>query len=433
MPRIIIQKSLSLNGSVTVPSSKSQSIRAIFFALLAKGESKLSNILESDDTQNAIDVCKNLGANIARLDHELNIISTGLPFKISKKIINTGNSGITTRFLLPLIGFRENSDQPIIIDCGEQMRARSVQPLVSALNNLGLNIRYLNQEGFLPIEITGSLTGGISDVDGIASQYISSLLISLPCAKKNSEITVNNLRDRPYMDMTLSWLDQQNIIYQHQQKQKNNADIFYITPNQIYQPIQKTISGDFSSASYLIAAAVLTKSTIELQGLDMNDPQGDKRLVNILQQMGADIIIEKNALIIKGGKKLQGIKIDADDIPDLLPTLAVIGTQSIGKTEIINVEQARIKETDRIHSMTEGLRKMGAKIDEFENGMTVYQSNLYGAQVKGYGDHRTVMALSIAGLFAEGKTIVEDSEAINKTFPTFITLMQSLGAKMEIQ
>jgi 3-phosphoshikimate 1-carboxyvinyltransferase len=255
-------------------------------------------------------------------------------------------------------------------------------------------------------------------------------LISLPCAPYDSTIKVKDLHERPYVEMTLHWLKEQNISYAHQYRE--NIDIFNIKGGQQYKKFNSTITGDFSSASYLIAAAALTPSHIVLQGLDMQEPQGDKRLVNILQEMGADIVVEPNHLVIRGGNALTGAKIDANDIPDLLPTLAVIGTQAKGKMEIYNVQQARIKETDRIHSMTRGLRRMGAIIDEHRDGMTVYKSTLSGAKVKGFGDHRTIMALALAGMLADGSTIIDNGEAINKTFPTFIDIMQSLGAKMEL-
>ena len=200
--------------------------------------------------------------------------------------------------------------------------------------------------------------------------------------------------------------------------------------NQTYQKFTQTISGDFSSASYLITAAVLLPGEVILEGLDMADPQGDKILIHLLIQMGANITINPNNIIIHGGKKLMGIKIDAADIPDLLPVLAVIGTQALGKTEIHNVKHARIKETDRIKSMSEGLTKLGAKITEHEDGLVIYQSTLKGSQLNGFGDHRTVMALSIAGLLANGVTQITDSEAIHKTYPTFVETMQSLGAKI---
>jgi 3-phosphoshikimate 1-carboxyvinyltransferase len=428
---LIVKRTLTLQGNVTPPSSKSQSIRAIFFSLLAHGHSILNNFLSSDDTRDALNVAKALGASVSIIGDQVIIDSPGLPIQTQVNELYSGNSGITTRFMMPMLGLRHNPDDALILNCGEQMRTRPIDSLVDALIALGLNIEYLQKPRVFPITITGQLLGGKTSISGITSQYLSALLISLPCAVQDSEITVRDLHERPYVEMTLDWLRQQNIIFSHHAV--GNTDIYRIQGGQKYLPININVSGDFSSASYLIAAAVLLPGEIVLDGLNMQEPQGDKQLVTILQQMGADIRIETDRLYIRGGKTLTGMKIDANAIPDLLPTLAVIGTQAIGKTEIANVKQARIKETDRIHSMTEGLRRLGAKIDEYDDGLTVYPSQLQGAIVKGYGDHRTVMALSLAGLLADGTTIIDDAEAINKTFPRFVELMQSLGATMEVE
>ena len=404
-----VQKTSILAGQVVPPSSKSQSVRGMILALLAEGESRLMNPLDSDDMQDAMSVCMQLGAEISFGKDRLIIESGGLPIKTEVQNINTGNSGITTRFVLPLLGLRQNTEQPIIMDCGEQMRARPIQSLVDALRVFGLTIQYLDKKGQLPVAISGQLKGGTAEVDGMISQYLSALLIALPCAKTNSEITVKNLHERPYVEMTLNWLKEQNIHYSHFRTE--DSDTYQIQGNQKYKQVNTVIAGDFSSASYLIAAAVMTLGRVELQGLDMQDPQGDKRLVNILREMGADIVMTPTGLIIQGGLALQGLKIDANDIPDLLPTLAVIGTYANGKTEIRNVRQARIKETDRIHSMTQGLTRLGARVEEYPDGMTVYQSQLHGVRVKGYDDHRTVMALAVAGMLAEGSTVIDDAEA----------------------
>lgn len=428
---LVVDETSTFLGQATLPGSKSQTIRGLFLALLSKGESTLSNSLDASDTQDAISVCRHMDANITTLNNEVVVKSAGLPIKTDTLSLYSGNSGITTRFILPILGLRENYHQPITLDCGEQMRARPIHSLVSALRNLGLEITYLEKEGTLPVTIAGKLIGGKTDVSGITSQYLSALLIALPCALKDSELTVHDLHERPYVEMTLHWLSQQNIAYQHEKI--GSVDTYHIKGNQQYKNFHTNISADFSSASYLIAAASLIKGRVILKGLNMQDPQGDKRIVSILQQMGADIVVEPNQLIIQGGRVLQGMKIDANDIPDLLPTLAVIGSAAVGKTEIFNVAQARIKETDRIHSMTEGLRRLGAEVEESKDSITVYQSQLRGAEVKGYDDHRTVMALSIAGMLAEGTTHIEGSEAINKTFPTFIQMMQSLGARMNVE
>ena len=231
--------------------------------------------------------------------------------------------------------------------------------------------------------------------------------------------------------MTLAWLSQQGIQYNH--KEKNGVDIFSISGRQCYQSFQTIIAGDFSSASCLLAAASLLPGSVELHGLDMNDAQGDKQLISLLKKMGANIAAEQEKIQIKGGQTLYGISIDANSIPDLLPALAVIATQAVGKTEIFNVKQARIKEADRIRSMTEGLKRMGAKIEEHIDGMTIYQSDLNGTIVKGYADHRTVMALTIAGMLADGETVITDGEAITKTYPGFVEAMKALGARIDFK
>ena len=429
--RLVIQKTMNLHGNVSTPSSKSHSIRGLFFALLAAGESTLQNILSSDDVSDALNVSRQLGALINEENNHLKITSGGPPFTTISDVIDTGNSGITTRFILPLLGLRENAHQPILLNCGEQMRARPIKSLVKALIKLGMHIRYLEHEDQLPIEVSGHLRGGCADIDGLTSQYLSALLIALPCASSDSEIRVTNLHERPYVEMTLSWLKKQGIIFAHEHV--DNLDIFYIRGKQRYTKFSTTIAGDFSSASCLITASALTEGSVVLQGLDMEDPQGDKRLINILQEMGAKIVVEADRLCIHGGEQLIGINIDANDIPDLVPALAVMGTYAKGKTEIRNVRQARIKETDRIHSMTEGLKRMGAKIKEHDDGITVYQSHLHGALINGYGDHRTVMAFTVAGLLAEGETTINEAEVINKTFPQFVQIMQSIHAHITIE
>ncbi len=428
---LLVSRTAALSGSVTPPSSKSQNIRGLFFALLAKGQSQLYNVLESDDMKDAVRVCQSLGATIQLQQNEIIIDSPGLPLTRIAENIFSGNSGITTRFSLPILGFKENNQQEIYFDCGEQMRARPISTLAQALQNLGMNIRYLEKQGSCPLAVSGQLRGGKTSVNGLSSQYLSALLISLPCAQENSEITVEDLHERPYVEMTLSWLKEQKIRFSHQII--GNQDIFDISGGQIYRPFQKNLTGDFSSASYLLAAGVLLGTPITLLGLDMNDPQGDKKLVEILQKMGADILIDSDKIIVHATKKLTGIRIDANDIPDLLPTLAVIATQASGKTEILNVPQARIKETDRIHSMAQGLQKLGAKVEEHPDGLTIYQSQLQANTVKGFGDHRTVMALSIAGLLAEGITCIDDAQAIDKTFPDFVAMMKKLGGNMELR
>ncbi len=420
-----------LHGTITLPSSKSQSIRALLLAVLAKGKTTLLNVLDSDDTNVAKLVCTLFGIKILSDKEVLEIESSGLPLSLKENKINTGNSGITTRFVLPMLGLRANSDSQIFFDCGDQMRQRPITSLIQALNNLGMEIKSANDDGCCPLLVAGKLIGGKTQVDGLTSQFVSALLLSLPCAANDSEIVVKNLHERPYVEMTLEWLRGQDIQFTHY-RPNNTEDIFTITGGQNYHSFKKQIPADFSSASYPLAAAVLIPGEVSLQGVDMEDQQGDKRLVDILKQMGADIEIQNSELIVKGGKKLHGVEIDANDIPDMVPTLAVIGTQTEGGIKIVNVKQARFKETDRIHSMAVELKKMGATIEEMPDGLIVKQSNLFGQKVHGYSDHRTIMALAVAGLMAKGQTEIDTAEGINKTFPNFVELMNMLGCEIEV-
>jgi 3-phosphoshikimate 1-carboxyvinyltransferase len=389
----------------------------------------LKNPLNCEDTKTALRICKNLGAKAQVKNNSILISSPGMLLAPRVEKLFTGDSGITTRFILPVLGLRANYHKAIILDCGEQMKSRPIKPLIDALNNLGMNIASIKNNNHCPLKIRGELMGGKIEVDGTTSQYISALLIALPCAKRDSEIVVKNLNERPYVEMTKKWLIGQKIIFRH--LRKNQADIFKIKGRQKYCKFSKEIPGDFSSVSYLIAAGAMLGKKVEILGLDFKDEQGDKELVGILKKMGAKIYLKKSRLIITKSS-LKGIKINANSIPDLVPTLAVLGSAAEGKTEIVNVPQARLKETDRLKSMATELRKMGVQIYENKDGLKVYCSKLFGAKVQGHNDHRTVMALALAGIVAQGKTEISTAEAINKTFPEFTLIMKSLGAKIKL-
>lgn len=438
--KLTIQPTTKLSGQATPPSSKSHSVRGLILATLARGTSHLRNVLDADDGRAAMEVCKGLGAKMKDVKNrsgglDVTVQSEGVPLNALATDLFSSNSGITTTFTIPLIGLRKNTAMPLILSSGEQMQKRPIESIVTAVRNLGMDVSSFNKGENFPMRLSGALIGGNTTVDGSNSQYLSALLLSLPCAQKNSVIEVKNLQERPYVDMTLAWLEEQNIRFGH--FKKDNVDTFKIFGNQEYKSFDKTIPGDFSSASYLIAAAALLPGEVTLVGLNMEDPQGDKRIITILQQMGADIEVAKNKageniLKIKGGKPLKGTTIDCGDIPDMLPTLAVIGTQAKGKTTLMNVGNARIKETDRIKSMAAELAKMKVKLEEKETSLIIYESKLYRARTHGYSDHRTIMALAVAGLLADGETTIDTAEGINKTFPGFVDSMKSLGAKMEL-
>ena len=435
---LIVKPTKKLQGTVTMPPSKSQTIRALVLASLAKGISKIENPLVAEDTLTALKAVKKFGVKVKRGNDRVWEVRGGL--KTPKGVVDTGDSGLVSRFLLPMAGLVKGE---VVFNCSKQMQARQIKPLLESLKNLGLEVKTSGKNTW-PIKISGKLKGGKTEVSGFTSQYLSSLLLCCPFAKENTEIIVKNLNEKPYIEMTLDWLKKLGL--KHQQKGLNK---FTIKGGQKIKGFKTRISGDFSAASSILAAAVLTDSKVLIRGLDMKEKQGDKRLVEVLKSMGANIRIGPSTgsgssrdqrLEISGGKILKGRKINLNDMPDVLPALAVVATQAKGKTVLLNVPQAVFKETNRLKSMAQELKKMGAKIKvtvrprahgrEESSGLEISQSKLKGAKVHGWHDHRTIMALSVAGLIAEGETVIDTAESVKKTFPGFIKTMKSLGANM---
>ncbi len=430
--KLIVEPTLRIEGEVTPPPSKSHSVRALLLATLARGTSTLKNILEASDTRAAMDVCRKLGAKITCVKNatgglDCTVESNGAPLQTDETEIFSANSGIATTFTIPILGLRKETKHSMILSCGEQMMQRPIDTILDAVTKLGLKIKSTN--GHCPLKISGALIGSEIEIDGTNSQNVSALLLALPLAPNTSIINVKNLQERPYVEMTLRCLDEQHITYTH--THSGDIDQFTIPGNQIYKPFEKTTPGDFSSASYIIAAAVLLPGHVIIDTMDMADSQGDKRLITILQEMGAHIKIEGKTIVIDGGHPLAGQEIDCSDIPDMVPTLAVIATQAEGKTTLTNVGHARIKETDRLKSMATELKKMGANIEEHATSLVIYHSRLFCASLDGYNDHRTIMALAIASLLpTDGASKITTAEGMDKTFPNFTTTMNTLGTKM---
>ncbi len=423
--RLLIEKAERITGESSVPSSKSHTIRAFIFASLAEGRSVLQNVLESEDTRAAIEACSALGADITKRGEGGFEIAgfEGHP-NVRRDKINTLNSGTTTNFIASVAAL---ADKKIIIDGDESIRRRPVQPLLSALNNLGARAFSIKNNGCPPIEVQGRMTGGKTALDCRSSQYLSSLLISCPLLERDTEIEAMNCCELPYIQMTMRWLDELGISYENRDFKK-----ILIHGKHKYPTFMKTIPSDWSSATFILVAAAMLGDSVVVKNLDLKDTQADKEVLNYLQRMGSDIKVEPKMIIVNRSE-LHGCELDLNDTPDALPAIAVLGCFAEGKTTIKNVAHARIKETDRIRVMTEELSKMGARIKETDDGMIIEHSQLVGAKLNGHGDHRVVMALSLAGLIAKGKTEIEPAEAIKVTFPNYVEVMKNLGARMRIE
>jgi 3-phosphoshikimate 1-carboxyvinyltransferase len=419
---LLVKKS-SLEGSIEIPASKSHTIRAVVIASLAEGTSRIMSPLDSGDTRSAVVACKALGAGIETGKDWLVTGFGGTP-RLETSKIDVGNSGTSLRLTTSVAALQEKE---VVFTGDESLRTRPLQPLLDALNSLGANVSSLEHNGCCPISIKGVMKGGKTEVSGVTSQYLSSLLISTPLLEQDTEIRVIDLHEKPYVQMTLDWLDQQHIHYE-----REGWEVFRVKGRQSYHPFEKRVPGDFSSATFPLCAAAITPSRLLLKGLDMSDTQGDKEVVAMLKSMGADIQTREEGISV-ASSELTGGELDLNNTPDALPALAVVGCFAKGETVLKNVAQARIKETDRIKVMATELSKMGADIEEMKDGLIIRQSELKGTKVRGYHDHRVVMALSLAGMMAQGETEIDSAESVDITFPGYVEKMCQLGARMELR
>ncbi len=421
--RLTVEKS-TLSGSVAIPGSKSHTIRAVVIASLASGTSVIRRPLVASDTLAGLETCRLLGAGVLEQDDWTIHGVSGRP-QVPDNVIDVGNSGTT---LYIALGTACLVDGITVFTGDEQIRRRPAGPLIEALNGLGAKVESTRGNGAAPIIVRGPLQDGEITLDGSkTSQYLTSLLINCPLARGDSRITVTDLTERPYVEMTLGWLEEQGI-----QLERDGLERFYIPGGQSYRAFDKPIPADFSSATFFMCAAAITGSDLVLSRLDMNDTQGDKAVAGMLREMGATVEQVEDGLRVIGGP-LKGVELDLNATPDALPALAVTACFAEGETRLVNVPQARLKETDRISVMREELSRMGADIEELPDGLVIRGSRLHSASVHGHSDHRVIMALAVAGLALKGETTIHTAEALSVTFPNFVELMQSAGAQMRME
>ncbi|MDD3702709.1 MAG: 3-phosphoshikimate 1-carboxyvinyltransferase [Victivallaceae bacterium] len=413
-----------LNGSIAVPGSKSHSIRAAVCAMLGKGISLIHSPLNSEDTRSCLNAASHYGAEVVTSPDMWTITGTGGKLRKPKGMIDLGNSGTSLRILS---GIAAAMDFESRFDGDASLRTRVMEPLLEALTVLGATVE--STSGKCPLSISGPLKGGEVTIDGTSSQFVTALLFAAPLATGEVKIKVNKLNEKPYVELTLDWLRRLGI------KFTVSEDLHYFTiPGmQTYPSFQWTIPADFSTAAFPLAAAAITGSNIIIRNLNFDDLQGDKAVFDFFRKMGMRIETKGNSTsVMVGDDGLKGIDIDLNSTPDALPAMAAAAVFSRGTTRLLNVPQARIKETDRITCMCQELSKMGAVISELPDGLVIEGTPLHGAVVDGHGDHRIVMALALAGLGADGETIVTGAEAAAVTYPDFVNDFRKIGASIEV-
>ncbi|MBR3737952.1 MAG: 3-phosphoshikimate 1-carboxyvinyltransferase [Eubacterium sp.] len=392
----IIENSI-LKGEVRIPPSKSAAHRALICSFLSCGGS-VEGIIDSSDmkaTEGALEALKN-----------------------GDKTINCLESGSTLRFIIPVAAALGKSVS--FSGCG-RLPERPIGEYISLLEEHGVCCK--SNKGFLPLEISGKLKSGIFRIRGdVSSQYITGLLLALPLLDGKSEIVLTSpLQSKPYVDMTIKVLKDFGI---NIEETENGYAVF---GNQKFKSCRYTVEGDWSQAAFFLAAGAVC-GDVKVCGLDMDSAQGDKKIVDILKEFGADIQINGDWVEAKKSC-LRGITIDAKDIPDMVPALSVVAANAEGKTVINNIQRLRLKESDRVLSIVSNLKKAGIKAFATENKIEIEGSAAKGAKLSGFNDHRIVMAFSVLALTAQGKTEISDALSINKSYPAFFEDYNKLGGK----
>jgi len=427
----------SLSGEIIAPGSKSYSHRAFIAASLADGISIIKNPLVSGDAGVTINILRSLGIKILKVDGNSYIIERSRrSFKPYRRALDCKNSGTSIRIFSVL---------SLLIKGGLTLkgefirRKRPILPLLNAIESLGAKFKLSNEK--LQIKRKKVLCNKVKIPGNISSQFITALLIVCPllkCENKDYieiELTTS-LVSSPYIKITLDVLNSFGIHIQENFEEKK----FYITTEQNYRAQSYEIPGDFSSASFLIAATVLSnkESIVYINNLSKKDFQGDNKIIEILNRMGANIKLDEKhkQVVIEGNLNkfpLKGLEIDCRDLPDLFPILAVVGAFAGGKTILYNALHLRGKESDRISVMARELGKMGVNVIEENDKLTIHNcNNLQGTIVDHDNDHRIAMACSIAALHANSKSQIKNIDIVNDSYPTFLNDLKKLGAQIEL-
>lgn len=365
----------------------------------------------------------------AKIDSHSNcLVLEGISGKIhhTEDVIQAGNSGIVLRFCTALGAL---SAHPIVITGDYSIRhQRPMQSLLSALCQLGVSAVSMRGDGYAPVIIKGPMESGQVFINGLDSQPVSALLIAAAFAEGTIEIHVQDAGERPWIALTLDWFERLGIRYEN-----HDFSHFRMFGQSSYTGFEYEVPGDFSTAAFPIAAALVTGSELALENVDMGDVQGDKELINVLKKMGANIVIDtlNKSLFVQKSPSLKGIAVDINSFVDAITILAVIACFAEGETHIYNAAVAKQKECNRIASIAMELQKMGADIQETEDGLIIRKSALKGAEVSSHHDHRMAMSLAVAALGAEGETTISPCGCVDKTFPSFVKDFNKLGALIE--
>ncbi|MBI4187017.1 MAG: 3-phosphoshikimate 1-carboxyvinyltransferase [Chloroflexi bacterium] len=408
-----------VKGKVRAPSSKSYTVRGLMCAALAAGTSQIVHPLGSDDTDAASDVLGKVGVHVAQRDDLWEVAGGNLRQPDSD--LFCGDSAATLRFMTAICSLVPGRCR---LTAGPSLSKRPVRILVDALRQWGVDCSSHGEVAPVVVE-GGRLRGGVTELPGnVSSQFISALLLVAPFAEEVATIRLTTpLESKPFVAMTLECLQRFGV------KVDSSSDLrqFEVT-RQTYRPVRYTVEGDWSSASYFLALGAMC-GEVEVGNLNAESLQGDKALLGFLRDMGASVTAAGDSVTVKRSR-LKAILADLSDYIDLLPTMAVLAAVADGTSRFAGIDRARLKESDRVAAVREGLERMGIKVVEEKNRLAISGGWPRGSVIDTRGDHRIAMAFGILGL-AAGDTAIQDAECVSKTFPGFWETLKSLGGEVE--
>ena len=397
-----------------MPGSKSYTQRALVLAALAEGKSVLRNPLVAEDTSHLIAALRLLGTEILSRNGDLLVTGTGGRLANPGREIYLGNNGTAMRILTGLVSIGRGT---FTLTGDQRLRERPIEPLLAALRSLGIDARSLDREGYPPVVIrTSGLQGGkvtLRDIE--SSQYISALLL---CAPYGAGDTLIELEGRvpslPYVDMTIEAMTQFGV-----DVQRDTAHRYLVKSGQRYRGIRYWIEGDASSASYFFLAAAICQGKVSVENINPRSLQGDIGFLSLLETLGCSVIWEKNRVELAGRELHGGDRVfDLGDMPDMVPTLAVLSALRPGRTVIENVAHLRLKESDRLSALATELGKTGIPVEERKDGLIITGGQPHGAEIETYNDHRIAMSFAVLGLAVPGMSI-RNPTCVSKSFPGF--------------
>lgn len=409
-----------LRGTVTVPPSKSDCHRAIICAALSKGISTISPVVLSQDIKATISCINSLGAETKIKGDILTIDSSHL-FSDCNGNFDCGESGSTLRFFIPVAA---------ALGISGTFTGRGLlpkRPIGIYLDTLPQKGVVCKTEGGLPLEISGQLKSGTYEIPGnVSSQFVTGLLLALPMLEGDSKIVLTSkMESIGYINMTLDTMSRFGVTVQ-------TTDYgYFIRGNQRYTPKRYTVQGDWSQAAFFMVAGALG-GEITVKGVDVNSTQGDREICNLIEKFGGKITVGENSVTVKKGE-LRGIHIDASQIPDLVPALAVCAAGAEGITKIYNAQRLRIKESDRLKTTSLAINNLGGMAAETDDGLIIQGvGSLRGGKAEGNNDHRIVMASAVASIIARNDVVITDSQAVSKSYPDFFKDFKSLGGRVNV-